>query len=149
MSVMVIESHPLMREALCAAIAGEAEMKLAGQFASFSDAEPALTAYKPDVVLFSIGNPGLVDINEVASLRKSHPDTAILALTSSEVSGQEQAALDMGAQAVLGKSAPRVELNQALRGLSTFRMDSQKMDFEHHLDHFLSGLEASSPQDNR
>jgi DNA-binding NarL/FixJ family response regulator len=125
-SVLVIESHPMMREALCNAIVAEADFCIAEPVFDIVQtswmviaAEPdtILLAYKPDVILLALGNPGTNEMETLKTLRKSLPETPILALTSSEVEGQEQAALDAGAQMALTKSAPRTELICKLRKL--------------------------------
>jgi DNA-binding NarL/FixJ family response regulator len=84
-------------------------------------AEPdtILLAYKPDIILLALGNPGGNEMGTLETLRKSLPETPILALTSSEVEGQEQAALEAGARMVLTKAAPRTELIRQLREMRT------------------------------
>jgi len=72
---------------------------------------------KPDIILLALGNPGRNELAVLAALCKTLPCTPIMALTSSEVPGQEQVALDPGAQTVVTKTAPRAELIQALREL--------------------------------
>jgi DNA-binding NarL/FixJ family response regulator len=125
-SVLVIESHPLMREALYAAIAGEPDLMVAAQAVNCTevlnmvvtvDPGQAVLAFKPDIILLTLGNPELVELETLKALRKALPDTSILALTADEVPGQGQAALTAGAQAVLGKSAARAELIGKLREL--------------------------------
>jgi CheY-like chemotaxis protein len=74
-------------------------------------------AGKPDIILFSLGNPGLEDLQALTDLRKKLCDTPILALTRDEAPGQEQAALEHGAHAVLTKAASRDELLGTLRSL--------------------------------
>jgi CheY-like chemotaxis protein len=51
------------------------------------------------------------------SLRNAYPEIPILALTSNELNGQEQAALAAGAGAVLTKAASRANLIRGLREL--------------------------------
>jgi DNA-binding NarL/FixJ family response regulator len=50
-------------------------------------------------------------------LHERSPDAVFLALTSGEVPGQNQSALEHGADVVLAKTAPRAELLQTLRML--------------------------------
>ena len=125
-SILVIEKHPMMREALCNAITAESDLVIAEPIINSAEASQTviaarpntvLLAYKPDIIMLSLGNPGLDDLEALRDLRKSLPDTPILALTSNEVEGQEQAALDAGAQSVLTKSASRTELIKKLREL--------------------------------
>jgi DNA-binding NarL/FixJ family response regulator len=124
--VLVLEPHPLMRESLCAAIASEPDLEVLRPSASEANAfQLRLTGQadllflpsKPDIILLALGNPGRSDLQALTDLREKWPDAPILALTSSEVPGQEQAALQSGADAVLTKAASRNELLQTLHSL--------------------------------
>jgi DNA-binding NarL/FixJ family response regulator len=127
-SVLVIESHPMMREALCNAIVAEADFCIAepvfdaaqtSWMAIAAEPDTILLAYKPDIILLALGNPGTNEMGTLESLRKSLPETPILALTTNEVEGQERAALEAGARMVLTKAAPRTELIRQLREIRT------------------------------
>lgn len=63
-----------------------------------------------DLILFSIGNPSMRDLQSLSILRQAWPNLPILALTANEVEGQEQAALQNGAQDALSKAEPRANL---------------------------------------
>jgi DNA-binding NarL/FixJ family response regulator len=127
-SVLVIEEHPMMRESLCAAITAEPDMEVletaaidehAFQLTISGQHDVFFLAHNPDIILFALGNPGAEDLDALADLRKKLRDTPILALTRDEVPGQEQAALEHDAQAVLTKSASREELIKTLRAIKT------------------------------
>ena len=126
-SILVIERHPMLREALCAAIEAEENLSV---LAPFTETGGGITlsipgqpdviflAHKPDIVLLAIGNPGLEDMRALQKLHHKWHGTPILALTSDEVPGQEQTALAHGAKAALSKSASRSELLKTLRSLT-------------------------------
>ena len=120
-SILVIESHPMMRAALCAAIADEPDLTIAAIAANGMDALQMAETLHPQVILLALGNPGTEEMSVLKVLRQRLPAAFILALTSNEVTGQEQAALECGAQAVLTKAAPRQEILRALRTLHTPR----------------------------
>jgi DNA-binding NarL/FixJ family response regulator len=121
-SVIVIESHPIMRAALCTAIAEEPDLQVVEVDASDPN-NLAISLMEDiyflprniDIILLTLGNPGLKEMEALKSLRASLPEVPILALTSNEVPGQEQSALAAGAQVVLTKSASRNEIIHALR----------------------------------
>jgi DNA-binding NarL/FixJ family response regulator len=113
--VFIVERHPIMRAALCNAIASESGLSVAAQAAHGGEIFHRLETFTPGIVLFAVGNPGLEDMKMLSKLRGHHPNTPILALTTSEVPGQEQAALDLGANAVVAKTVSRHELIAALR----------------------------------
>jgi two-component system, NarL family, response regulator len=121
-SVLIIEKHPLMRAALCSAIAEEADLQVAEADVNHSQLlmipgleDVILLPESSDMILLSLGNPGFKELDALKALRHSYPNIPILALTSSEVPGQEQAALATGAQAAVAKTTSRGELIQALR----------------------------------
>lgn len=154
-SVLVIESHPLMREALLAAIIGEPGLELTSQpeydVEEFNLEIPTQNdviqlSSKPDIVLLDLDSPEMAEMETIKLLRKSLPDTAILALTSSETAGENQAALDAGAQLVLSKTEPKKALLRALHSLKTYRFDDQKTAFDNPMDDHFSGSESSLPQ---
>jgi len=124
--VLIIESHPMMRSALCTAIAAEPDLKaVALDFTTKESMNISIIddvlffPSKPDIILLALGNPGRNELEVLSALCKTLPCTPILALTNNEVVGQEEAALDHGAQAVLTKAAPRAELIRVLRELRT------------------------------
>jgi two-component system nitrate/nitrite response regulator NarL len=125
-SVLVIESHPIMRTALCTAIAAETDLTVFEQETKSASRVQMVISLKsddifltsrPDIILLAMGTPGVEELEALKALRKFLPETPILALTSNEVPEQEQAALEAGAQAVLTKAAPRAELIRVLQEL--------------------------------
>lgn len=128
--VLVIEKHPLMREALCDAISDEHDLSVGMKAANGLEALQMLTILLPDMILFAMGNPGTDELKTLKIMRRSVPQTPILALTSNEVPGQEQAALNTGAYAVLTKAATRAELIGKLREI----MNDSSVHFEKEAD---------------
>lgn len=116
-TVLVIEAHPMMREALCSAIAAEVDMKVGMPADNVTQALQMAMIVVPDIILLALDNSDQGDMDGLIALRQFLPGTPILALTSNEEAGQEQVALENGAQAVLTKAAPRAEVLSALRGL--------------------------------
>lgn len=116
-TVLVIEDHPMMRAALCAAIADESDLTIAAVTSETMKALNIAETLRPDLVLFSIGNPGWQELFALTLLHHAHPTIPILALTTNEVPDQEQVALNYGARAALTKSASRAELLNSLRAL--------------------------------
>ena len=107
----------MLREAICAAITGEPDLRVIMQTGSVTEALQMTTAIIPDIILLALGYADRGDMDALIALRKLLPTTPILALTSNEVPGQEQAALQYGAQLVLTKAISRAELVYALHKL--------------------------------
>lgn len=113
-AILVIEPHPFMREALCAALADEPGLKVALHAACVTQALQMTTRILPDIILIALDHPERGDLDELLTLHSSLPATPILALIDIEIPGQKQAILDHGAQAVLAKSSPRADLIKKL-----------------------------------
>jgi DNA-binding NarL/FixJ family response regulator len=134
-TVLVIDSHPLMREALCFAIADEPHWKAGMQADNVSQALKLAAVVIPDIILLALNRSDQNDLQDLVALRKSLPATPILAITSDEIDGLERAALENGAHAVVKMSASRSELLNALNRLKLSQQPGNcpiKDHFHHH-----------------
>ena len=109
-SVVVIEAHPLMREALLAALAAEPEWQVTAPPDRPEVLVRAMCIVPPNLILLSLGNPGAADLRLLTMLRQALPAVPILALITNEVPNQSEAALIAGASHVSAKSVLREEL---------------------------------------
>jgi DNA-binding NarL/FixJ family response regulator len=126
-TVLVIEKHPLMRAAIVNAIADEPDLIIGAIAANGLDTLQIIDSLHPDIILFAIGNPGREDLETMRELHERSPDAIVLALTSNEVPGQDQSALEHGADAVLAKTAPRAELLHTLRVIKANMKPKEKV----------------------
>jgi DNA-binding NarL/FixJ family response regulator len=115
---LIIENHPLMREALHAAIDEEPDLTVAGETAHVAEALQMAAALAPDVILIALEDPDPKAVATLDTLRKALPEARILALTSEEVTGEKRDALNAGAHTVLTKATPRAELVHAVRRIA-------------------------------
>ncbi len=124
-SVMVVESQPLMRTALSTALSAEG-MTVLAEVAESRHAVQTAKKFNPNLILFSvIAPPSLSDLTKISALRQELPSTLILALVTGEFYGQEQTALEHGAHMALTKNAPRSELLDAIKRLKNTQFASQ------------------------
>lgn len=126
-TILVIEKHPLMRAAIVNALADEVDVTIGAIASKAEDTWQIVESLHPKIILFAIGNPGDEDLETMRELHERSPDSVFLALTTSEVPGQDQAALECGADAVLAKTAPRAELLHTLRVIKA-NMDQDDED---------------------
>lgn len=126
-TLLVIEKHPLMRAAIVNAIADEADLTIGAVASNGLDTTQVIESLRPDIVLFSIGNPGEEDLEMMQELRERSPGAVFLALTTNEVPGQEKIALEYGADEVLPKTVQRAELLHTLRVLKA-NLDHNKKE---------------------
>jgi DNA-binding NarL/FixJ family response regulator len=115
-SIVIVESQPLMLAALSTALSVEGMDVLAEVNNSRQVVEIAREK-NPQVILYSIGIPSLKDLERISDLRHKAPNVLILALITGEYHAQEEMALESGAHKVLTKSTPRSELLVAIKAM--------------------------------
>ncbi len=113
--VLVVDDHPLMRQAICTAIEIEADISVAGEARNGADAVAQAQALRPDVIVMDPLMPVKDGVQAIAEIRAVDAEAHILALTSSLDPDKIIAALEAGAQGYLFKDAQRDELLQAIR----------------------------------
>lgn len=108
-----------MRAAIVSAIADEPDLIIAAIASNGLDTLPIVESLHPQIILYAIGNPGEEDLETMQELRERTPDAAFLALVTCEIPGQDEAALEHGADVVIAKTAPRTELLHVLQEIKT------------------------------
>lgn len=115
--VLVVDDHPIVREALCAAIDDEPDLEVAGQAADGLDAVAKCRACNPDVVVMDLFLPEQGGVEAIAQIKAEQPRLQILALTSSGDEALVMAALQAGASGYLVKDTRRDDLLAAVRAV--------------------------------
>ena len=137
LSVVVVESQPLMLIALSAALSAEG-LRVLAEVTDHSLAIRSVQKVEPHLLLFSIGTPSLPDLERISAVRYEFPSVFVMALVNGDFRGQERMALDYGAHRVLTKDTPRADLISALRKLS------EKETFPVLTDHVQTGVITTS-----
>ena len=117
LSVVVIDSHPLMRTALSTTLATEEGMQVIAEYASGKELFANADGLSPNMILLGISNPGVAEMETIQPLRESFPQAVILALVTGERQGQDAEALQHGAHSVLEKTISRSGLLNLLHEL--------------------------------
>jgi DNA-binding NarL/FixJ family response regulator len=115
-SLVIVESQPLMLTALSTAFSAEG-MTILAEISKNRDALQIAEKMNPDLILFSVSHPGMEDLERISALRQKLPAASIVALISGEIRGQSQAALDYGAHLAVSKAVPRSDLLIAIQGM--------------------------------
>ena len=116
MKILVVDDHPLMREAVQAVVArlepGAAVLAAAGSERGFAiaEAEPDL-----DLVLLDLNIPGLSGIPALKAWRRRYPEVPVVVLSSADDRPTVLAAIGAGAAGFIPKSSPNEVLLGALR----------------------------------
>jgi DNA-binding NarL/FixJ family response regulator len=120
--VLVVEDHPLYRQAVTSLVDGMEGWQVV---ASYGDAEAALPrAGDADLVVLDLGLPGIDGIEATRLFRQANPALAVVVLTMSEEPAVLSGAIKAGAQGYLVKGSEPDDIERALwsvaRGQAVF-----------------------------
>lgn len=113
--ILIVDDHPLMREALQTALADEIDMDVIGEASDGREALTATQKLQPDIILMDLLMPGMDGLEAVGRLFAENPQVRVLVLTSLENEEKILAAIQAGALGYFPKSAPRAYLLEAIR----------------------------------
>jgi DNA-binding NarL/FixJ family response regulator len=113
MRILVIDDHPLMADALRAALLS---MDAAAEIECAGDLPSALElAHRAELCLLDLGLPGCTGLEALSRLRERHPSLPVVVVSGSNEHQSIVAALDAGAMGYIPKTAPRDVLLNAVR----------------------------------
>ncbi len=113
--VLIVDDHPLMREALAAALHGEPDLQVAGMAANGVQALQHYQALQPDVVIMDLMMPVRDGVSATADILAYDAAARVLVLTSAVDDARVVQALSAGAQGYLLKEAEREQLLEGVR----------------------------------
>lgn len=113
--ILVVDDHPMMRDALKMSLASEKDMKVIGEGSNGNEALKMREALKPDVILMDLMMPEMNGVETITQIFKTTQDAKILVLTSMEDEEHVMAAIQAGALGYFPKTAPRQYLLEAIR----------------------------------
>src|SRR5687767_11029431 len=113
--VLVVEDHPLYRQAVTSLVDGLDGWHVIG---SYADAEAALPrALEADLVVLDQGLPGVDGIEATGLFKAANPEVAIMVLTMSNETPLLTAAVRAGAQGYLVKGSEPEDIERAVRAV--------------------------------
>ena len=113
--VLVVDDHPLTREAL-AALLEQYGFALVGRASDGAEAIRAAGRLAPDLVLLDLSMPGLDGLTALPRLRAAAPGCEVVVLTASGTEENLLGAIMAGAAGYLLKSEPPERIIEFLRG---------------------------------
>ena len=113
--VLVVDDHPMMREALGAALEAESDLEVIGEATNGQEAIQCAADLKPDVIVMDLYLPGKDGVSAISEIIAQNPEAHILVVTSSTEDEKVVAAIQAGAIGYLLKSAPRAEFVRGVR----------------------------------
>ncbi|MFZ0140146.1 MAG: response regulator transcription factor [Aeromicrobium sp.] len=115
--VLVVEDHPLYRQAVVSLVNGMAGWEVIGSHgAAESSVEQAAEA---DLIVLDLGLPGMDGLSAIRLFAEANPDAAVLVLTMSDEPAILAAAVRAGAQGYLVKGSEPDDIERALRGVAS------------------------------
>ena len=113
--VLVAEDQTLVRGALVALLAREADIEIVAEVASGDAVLSAALETLPDVALLDIEMPGMSGIEAAGDLHAKLPGCKVLILTTFGRPGYLRRAMEQGAVGFMVKDAPAAQLALAIR----------------------------------
>jgi DNA-binding NarL/FixJ family response regulator len=103
--VLVVDDHPAFRRALRAALSMVADVEVAGEAGSGTEACEEAEHLRPDVIVMDLSMPDLSGIDAMRRIHETQPDLPVVILTAHADEGVERAAREAGASGFLAKGS--------------------------------------------
>jgi two-component system NarL family response regulator len=117
--IMLVDDHPLIREAIGHLVAGAPEFELVGEAADGKECLAHIDELHPDILILDIAMPGMNGEQVARELRGRHPELKIIALSGYTDRQFVRAMTRAGAKGYVVKSASGRELVHALRAVAS------------------------------
>lgn len=114
-SILVVDDHPLMRDALCDALNIEPDLQVIASVGSGEEALKFLEEHAADVIIMDLGLPGMSGFDAIQAIIRADSRAKIRVNTSMEDEERILAAVRAGALGYYPKTAPRAYLVEAIR----------------------------------
>jgi DNA-binding NarL/FixJ family response regulator len=116
--VVVVDGHTLTRFGLTTLTAAHPDLEVVAEATTAAEASGVIAAASPDVVTVAVGLPDADGLRLARELRDRYPHLGIVVLTAQGEDDVLFRALETGASAFVGKSAPVEEILCAIRHAS-------------------------------
>lgn len=120
--IVVVDDHAMVRKGLRMALEAHADLRVVGEAGNLQDAVEVVARTKPDVVTLDLSMPGPSGAASIARLKAACGGARIVVVTMHDDPAHVRAALAMGAQGFVNKSAADTELVAAVRAVSRGRI---------------------------
>lgn len=114
-SVLIIDDHQMMREALVTILERHKDIKVVGQASDGREGAEKAAKLKPDVVTLDVAMPNLNGLDAARHIRRRSASTRILILTAYEDDLYIQHALEAGVDGYVTKNSAAETLAKAVR----------------------------------
>lgn len=113
--VLIVDDHPLFREAMALVISAELPGSRLSEASSLPAALEVAAQSPPDLVLLDLNLPGIHGLEGLARMRDALPDAPVVIISAEEDKQLVLQAVNTGADGFISKSSPRDRMRQAIR----------------------------------
>jgi DNA-binding NarL/FixJ family response regulator len=113
--VLLVDDQPLFLEALAAMLLAAPELEVVGRVEDGEQALDAARSLSPDLVLMDIDMPRMDGIEATRRIVAEHPEAAVIMVTGSALSEDEERARSAGASGYVTKDRIACDLLPAVR----------------------------------
>jgi signal transduction histidine kinase/DNA-binding NarL/FixJ family response regulator len=118
MRVLVVDDHPLFREAVSHILEREADIRVVGQVGTAQEAIASVKRLRPDLLLLDVELPDASGIDVVRRLAALEHAPPALMVSAFPESGHVVAAMKAGARGYLAKTIDRESLVESIRAIA-------------------------------
>jgi two-component system, NarL family, response regulator DevR len=115
--VLIVDDHEMVREGLMAMLQPEPDLEVVGQTGSGAAVVDMVETLRPDVVLLDARLPDVSGVEVCRRLGRSHPDVAVVILTTYIDADLVQECLEAGARGYVVKDVERFSLKESIRAV--------------------------------
>ncbi|HKY62077.1 MAG TPA: response regulator transcription factor [bacterium] len=113
--VLVVDDHPIVRHGMVLLLKHSRQFKVCGEAASPAETSEKVASSAPDLLLIDLFLGGVIAIDTIRQLRRSHPELGILVISMQNEAFYAQKALDAGADGYIVKEEASDRILHALR----------------------------------
>jgi two-component system, NarL family, nitrate/nitrite response regulator NarL len=115
--LVIVDDHPLFREATVAALRSDPQIAVLGQGSSATDALEMAIRLQPDLLLLDVAMPG-GGLNAARHIAETQPEIKLVMLTFSEEEDDVRKALGAGIRGYVLKGISGSDLRRIVRSIA-------------------------------
>jgi two-component system nitrate/nitrite response regulator NarL len=144
--ILLVDDHPIVREGIKSALSKRKNISIVGEAATGEEAMVKARKLSPDVILMDINMPGMSGLETTRRLRKSVPDSKILAVTMHENREYVLEMTQLGARGYVFKDSSPSELLRAIEAVHSGDLFFSPRASQQLLKSFLKGEPRTDSQ---
>ncbi len=141
--ILIVDDHEMVREGLIAMLKPEPDFELVGHTGHGEQVADLVESARPDVVLLDARLPDISGVEVCRRLSRTHPEVAVVILTTYTDPELVQECLQAGARGYVVKDVERFSLKESIRAVSRGQAVLAPQIAGHVIDRVRSGQQAA------